>query len=255
MTEEFVKNLLDFAKSVPSVRDGALNFMTFSIIYEKEKPGHKNVLLVRYQMDDGQVEILVQSPKETVLGDAGEKELKSVTHDGKKFFTNFDPKLEGFFLEKADFYTTINGDEVITIRAKDSRQLKLVDLHNRMKFDQDILAYAGKFSKEFNGFELCMTNWSRQGKTDKSRMIFLNTADQSVISAEIVKDRKAETDSFLDAIVEKKKLEGDLFLGKMEGHEIVFTRLDENRIFMARTIEGENAHLHSVASHLVGSLK
>ena len=103
MSEEFVNSFTEFANKIPSVKEGEMVSLTFTIIHEKKKPGQRNVLVVGYEIPEAHIGIFVQSPKKIVLEGMDEKKLRHVNINGKRFYTNYNPGLKKFFMAEGDF--------------------------------------------------------------------------------------------------------------------------------------------------------
>ena len=254
MSEEFVNSFTEFANKIPSVKGWEMVSLTFSIIYEKEKPGQKNVLVAGYEALEKRIEIFIQSPKEIALEGMDEKKLRSANIGGKRFYTNYDPGLKDFVMTKGDFYTMVN-DEVLTVLSPDKNLLKSVNPGKPLKFRKDLLSYAKKFVNDIDGFHLCMTNWSKENFMDRSRMVFFNTGNQTEIVVDVVKGDKEAIKILREDVRGKKKLEGTVYNGKMDKEDVVCSALGDNRFLVARCTRGEDKFLPKVVRQVVRAIK
>lgn len=254
MSEEFVNSFTEFANKIPSVKEGEMVFLTFSIIYEKGKPSKRNVLVAGYETQEKRIGIFVQSPKEIVLEGVDEKKLRHVNINGKRFYTNYNPGLKKFFMAEGDFYTTIE-DEVLTILSPDKNLLKSVNPEKPLKFQKDLLSYAKKFAKDIDGFILCMVNWSKDGMVERSRMIFFNVENQTEIVVDVVKGDKETMGFFWEDIKGKKKLEGTLYKGKVGKEDVVCSILDDKRVLVTKCTKGKDKFLTKVTRQVIKAIK
>lgn len=254
MSEEFVNNFTEFANKIPTVKEGEIVSLTFSIIYGKGKPGQRNVLVAGYETPEKRIEIFVQSPKEIALEGVDEKKLRSVNIDGKKFYTNYNPRLENFAITEGDFYTIIN-DEVLTVLSPDKNLLKSVKPDKHLKFQKDLLSYSKKFVKDIDSFILCMINWNKEDIMERSRMVFFSLENKTEILVDVLKADKEEIETLWEDIKGKKKLEGTLYTGKMDKEDVVCSTLDDNRVLVAKCTKGKSEFLPKVTRQVIKAIK
>ena len=255
MSEEFVNNLMEFSNKIPSVKGEGIVFLTFSIIHEKGKPGQRNVLVARYKTLNTKIEIYLQSPKAIALHGVDEKELLSANINGKKFYTNYTPDLKNFVSNDGNFYTIINGDEILTILTTDKNFLKLVEPQKPVKFQYDILSYAKKFIKDIDGFALRMVSWNKDGMMDRSRLIFSSADIQTEIAVDVFKADKNEIETLYGNIKNKNKLNEMLYTVKLKEEDVVFCRLDDKRILAAKCTKGNKELLPKLAQQVADVIK
>lgn len=255
MSEEFVKSFIKFANKIPSVKDGKIVSLTFSIIYEKGKPGKRKVLATSYETPEASMEVFVQSPKEVVLEGVDQKKLHSMNIGGKKFYTDYDPNLDNFATMDGNFYTIVKEDEVLTVLSHEKDFLKLIKSEKKMKFNKDLLSYAKKFLKGVDGFSLCMVNWTKEDMIDRSRMIFFNAENQTEIFVEVFKGEKEIMENIWGKIERKKKTEGILYTGKYNDENVLCSTLDEKRIMIAKCTKGNKNFLAEITPKLVKMIR
>lgn len=254
MSEDFVNSFAEFASKIPSVKDGELVSLTFSIIHEKEKPGQKNVLVAGYEIPEGRIEIFLQSPKEIALQGIDQKKLRSANIGGKKFYTNYSPDLKNFFTVEGDFYSIIN-DEVLTVLSPDKDFLKSVEPDKSFKFQKYLLSHVKKFVKDIDGFSLCMINWNKEDLMERSRMIFFSLENQTEIAVDLIKGDKETIEYIFEDIKGKKKLDGTLYKGRMNKEDVVCSRLDDSRLLVVKCTKGKKEFLPKVTKQVLKAVK
>ena len=255
MSNEFIKNFIEFTNKIPSVEEGEFGSLTFSIMHEKEKPGKRNMLALNYEVRGSRIQIFVQSPKGVVFEGVNEKKLRSVNIGGKKFYTNYNPNLKDFVTVKGNFYTIVN-DEVITILSPNKDILKLVETGKTLKFEKDLAKYAKKFTDNIDGFDLCMVNWKMDTDLwDISRMIFFNVKHRTEIVVDIFEGDKEAIEILWEEIEGKKKLSGSLYLGKHDEEKVLCCLLDKKRVMIARCTKGKKDLFTKVTQKIVEMLK
>lgn len=254
MSEEFVKSFIEFANKIPYVKKGEIVSLTFSIIYEKEKPGKRNVLVTSYEIPEALIEIIVQSPKEIVFEGVDQKKLRSMKISGKKFYTNYKPNLDNFITVEGNFYT-IAGNEILTVVSHKKNFLKLIEPEKKMKFQKDLLMYAKKLLKDVDGFSLCMVNWVKEDMWDVSRMVFFNAENHTEILVDVFKGEK-ETMKFLwKEIEDKKKLRGSLYSGKCNDEKVLCSIFDDKRFMIAKCTKEKKDLLTEIVPKIMGMIK
>jgi len=254
MSEEFVKNFMEFANKTPSVKEGEIVSLTFSIIHGKEKPSQRNVLVTVYETPGARIEIFVQSPKKIALKGVDEKKLRFANIGGKKFYTSYNPNLDDFVIIEGDFYTIVN-DEVLTILSPDKNILKSVKPDKTLKFQKDLLSYAKKFVNDIDNFTLCMVSWSKEDMMEKSRMIFFNLENQTEIVVDVFNGDKEATEIFWRDIKGRKKLEGGLHTGRMDKENVVCSTLDDKRVIVAKCTKGKDELLPKLTRQVTRAVK
>lgn len=254
MSEEFVNSFMEFANKTPSVKEGEIVSLTFSIIHGKEKPGQRNVLVTVYETSGTRIEIFVQSPKEIALEGVDKKKLRSANIGGKKFYTDYNPDLDDFVIVEGDFYTTVN-DEILTVLSPDKNILKSVKPDKPLKFQKDLLSYAKKFVNDIDNFTLCMVNWDKEDIMEKSRMIFFNLENQTEIVVDVFNGDKEATEVFWEGIKGNKKLEGGLYTGRMDEEDVVCSILDDKRVLVAKCTKGKDELLLKLTRQVIKAIK
>jgi len=254
MSEEFVNIFMEFANKIPSVKGGEIVSLTFSIIYEKDKPGQRNVLVTVYEIQETRIEIFVQSPKEIAFEGVDEKKLRSANIGGKKFYTNYKPNLDNFVITEGDFYTIVN-DEVLTVLSPDKNLLKSVKPEKPVKFRKDLLSYSKKFVKDIDGFHLCMVSWNKEDTRERSRMIFFSVADQTEIIVDVLKADKKGMETLWKDIKGKEKLDETVHRGKLDDENVVCCHLDDNRVLVAKCTKGSDKFLPKLTRQVVKAIK
>ncbi len=253
-SEKFLSEFLDFSKKIPLFKDGEMVYLIFTVIYEKEKPGSRSLMVVSYRNPEEEVELVIQSPKENIMEKMNLKKLKTTKIEDRKFYIGYVPEPRAFITLDGKSYTYLN-DKVWTVIAENKDAIKSLEFKTPLKFDKDILNYAKIFKEDLNGFSLCMLQWNKFDSSDRSQMIFSNPEKKTEMWAEILKDDREALQSFQKDIKNKKKLDKFSYEVELEGKKVLLSVIDKERILVSKCLKGKKELLKDFTRTILKKLR
>lgn len=261
MKSGFYSEFSNSIKKIPMVEDAEPVVLNFSIIYPKvsdEKRGSKNILVVKYiKKQIGEIDLLIQSPKEEVLKDINLSDFKSVKISGKSVYKGYDPKIPFFSTsDSMNLYTIITNKNLITIPTYDRKDIELINTNNFVKLKNKILEYVFKIPDVVDDFLKCFVKFDTRIYGGHLSIIFLNPMLKTQIIMDIFEDEEKILDELINnVIVHKKKISNLLTKGKIGDRDFIFYRISKKRILVVRKMTRGKKSLTDFTKKIVQKIK
>ncbi|NIO20156.1 MAG: hypothetical protein GTN76_05275 [Candidatus Aenigmarchaeota archaeon] len=260
----FSAEFFNSMKKIPFIEDAEPVSIAFSIIYPRHQSGEpKNTIMIKYQKNNlEELKLLIQSPKNALLRDIDLSTLRSTRIGGKKIYRDYNNSFSDFLPRNLlyqfsyDLYTLVTDEDVITMATYRKENIKSFRTNRFIKFKHKILEYVKKLPDKINDFEKCSVVFNKEIYKEHLTMLFLNIEQKTEIMTEIFEDEENTIRELAsDAIVSKKKIDNFLTEGNTGKGDIIFYKLNKNRLLVTRCVKGNKNLLISFTKELIQKLK